>query len=291
MAWYINGARVWDDLQTGNGGQVAIDSHEFEITLKKGPNLIVAEVLSGSQGYQLDCAGSDELAEIRGKGQSFDLELWSASGRMASLHLPVATRNVIPQIGDLYTGDVDDIAKREPAGRLDETTVINNWSLEPDSSKWWKGSADLSGTVWLGSDQKQLVVAIAVRDDIFRPASPISIDSGDSARIAIAGPSADLQLVIPGDGSGVYRRSDKGAWTKILGAEAKVQRVDDATSGMTWYRVAIDRNSLPSIAGGLAINVLVNDDDWGVHKQSEAWYPHIDTANPLGDIWYPFVTP
>jgi len=292
MAWYVNGVKVWDDLESGNGGPVTLSSHQFSLPLKKGANLLVVEVESGSQGYKLVSGGPRELALASGGGRSLDVELSSGQDVLARGHVPVDDRQVIQATPDLTSLSPDALQNLEPAGRLDETTVINDWAKQPDSSKWWKGAGDLSGTIWLGRDTGHLYLAAAIRDDVFQPSSAANIDAGDSLRLAVAGgPNDPLQLGIPGDGSGLYRRSPAGGWRILEGGIAKVDRVDTPDGGVTWYRIAIPRADLPAVSGNLAFNVLVNDNDWGVHKQSEAWFPGIDEANPFADSWYAAVLP
>jgi hypothetical protein len=135
--------------------------------------------------------------------------------------------------------------------------VNNLFMKQPDQTKWYHGAADLSGKVWVRKTAEgNLVVAAAIRDDIDKPKDGIVI------RLA-SGENFKTRLELRSDGANVTRKRDDAA-------------------GITWYEATIASSAFSfQPRERIAVNVLVDDDDWGELKQTAS----ISTSdNPDG--WY-----
>jgi len=296
--WFINGQPVFDDLATGNQGPQSILEHAFDMPLKAGRNLIAVRVLSGSQGWKLFNGGPQELAAAKssatGGGNTLNFQLKRDAAVLARARASVTPRNAVPALGGIaWDGPAADWNAVEPAGVLTEEGIVNEWAKQPDASKWWKGLADLSGQVWLAGDAQHLYVVAAIREGAFHPAANAGeIDRGNSLRVAVAGANGKvLQLAASATGNACFQReAGAAAWTALAtGVTVKAERMDAADGGITWYRLAIDRTLIPDPSGKLAINVMANQSDWGVHKQSDAWFSGIDAAQDSMAPWYQFL--
>jgi hypothetical protein len=253
MAWSVNGKPVFDTLEAGNGGAQTITTHLFDLPLRKGRNLLAVRVLSGSQGFNLTSGGPREVAAARGTadalGDDLALELRSGQVLLARKRVTPIRRYAIPvppaPLGPATANaDLEPLLRPEPVADLSESSIVNELSKQPDSSKWWKGQDDLSASIWLYADDKNLYVLANVRDDTNRP--------GDNFELQVGG----------ADG-------------KVLSFDARTMnaRIDRHDSGplagTTRYLLAVPRDSLPK--GPLAINARVIDDDFGGLKQFAAW--------------------
>jgi hypothetical protein len=249
MAWYVNGKLVYSTIDSGNGGAQAISTHQFNVPVKKGRNLIAVRVQSGSMGFALITGGPEELKAMRSSGNGL------AAGLMLDVEVdgttisrqPVAVRrrHVLANQQSPLASPADLLAN-PPAGDFLEENLENEWARQPDSSRWWKGESDLAGSIWVYADRENLHVYALSRDDTHR--------DGDNLQLMLAGES--------------------GAVTKLdaHGSGAMITRFEEGKfAGRTMYHVAIPRNL---IAGSrIAINARLVDDDWGVTKQTISWYP------------------
>ena len=291
--WFVNGIAVYDDLATGNAGGQSVLEHQFDMPLQAGRNLIAARVLSGSEGWKVFTGGPQEVAArgaSTGEGSALTLELRQNGTVLARARTTVALRHPLAPLGSLaWDGPVAAWESSEADGDFTEVGVVNEWAKQPDATRWWHGPEDLSGSLWLRADEQFVYVIAAVKDDVFHPAPDAAgIDSGDSLRVALAGPDGNaLQIGIPA-GGGAFRRDaspdGKSVWTALPAGDAAVKIARVGETNTTWYRLRLTRRLLPS--DKLAVNALVNDDDFGGHKQSDAWFPGMDAAPaPIGQWW------
>ncbi|MEK6794375.1 MAG: LamG domain-containing protein, partial [Spirochaetota bacterium] len=62
MQWWVNGKPVFDTLEKGNERvDYTVRAYSFKVTLRRGRNIVVARVLSGSAGFVLAAGGPNEL--------------------------------------------------------------------------------------------------------------------------------------------------------------------------------------------------------------------------------------
>ena len=254
MEWYVNGQRVFSTMDLGNNGAVAVLTHLIPVHLKKGPNLFAVRVLSGSGGWKLVSGGPDAVAKARrGLAGISDVAVVELkNGDQLLDHEAVRVEALPPLVpGDEHTA----WSTQAPDGSL--ASVVNFFKAAPDQSHWYHGKTDLSARFWFRArPDGGLLVEAAVLDDIDQP--------GDGIHLLLAS----------GDG-----------WTKRLevasGQPQVTKRRDDATS-TTWYEITVSQQDLGVEAHQpLAINVTVDDDDWGVPKQKGS----MNTSDDPG-TWY-----
>ncbi len=246
MAWFVNGQPVYDTLEQGNGGPQSLLAHQFDMPLRAGKNLIVARVLSGSQGFRLTCGGPQELAAAKtsaGPGDDLSLSLKVGDQTIARQRVALSRRTVLGASPAPFDGPIAALGHDEPAGDLLEGQITNEWAKQPDSSKWYKGPDDLSASVWAYADTRSLQVLVAVRDDTPR--------AGDDVRLSIATPDHAIRTLAASDA--------KAAVTRTAGP-----------GGTMWYRFTIRRTTISSNV--VSINVEVVDDDFGGVKQTARWF-------------------
>ncbi len=257
MAWFVNGKPVFNTLENGNGGSQSLLTHQFDLPLKKGRNLIAVRVLAGSQGFRFMSGGPAELLAARSTGgelgANLSLELRAGESVLARQTLVVARRHVIQPPAAPFDGDIKStlaaLTLTQPAGDFLEQNITNDWAKQPDSSKWWKGDTDLSGSVWVFADTASLYVLVAVNDDVAQ--------SGDNVELKIADESRTSTLI------------------DAKQSAARIDRVESASGGKTYYRFTIDRSKIDGIR--LSINARVIDDDFGVLKQVATWLTWSDS--------------
>jgi len=238
MAWHVNGKKVYDTLDAGNGAGYAITDHIFDVPLKKGKNVVVVQVLSGSQGWKLLVGDPAALRKAQGKTvDRLEVVLSNAAGDPLD-KLSVEPRVLMPLVKPevAWPGKPTDWDVIDADEVLSESTVRNEFAKQPDASKWWKGGGDLSGRVWLRADEKSLFVVVAVRDQ-----SPIAGADGDRVRLKLED-AAEVRLPSP---------------------TAQVFRVKDTS----WYFVRLPRAGVSTIER-LSIEVDDVDDAPGVVKQT-----------------------
>ena len=254
MEWWINGRLVYSTVPNGNNGPYHILSQVFPVHLVKGANLVAVRVLSGSGGWRLVAGGPQAIASARRERSGvFD-------GAIVELHdgqRLLARENVRVELLPSVKAAGADRRWTQMASDGALGPVQNFHDKNPDTAKWYKGPADLSGRIWVRSSSAGgLLIAVAVRDDI-----------------ATAGDKLQLRLAWGDD------------WTQRRelhsGQPPITSRRDEAT-GTTWYEASIARQDLPVAARmPLAIDVVVTDDDWGEPKQQaslaggedpSAWY-------------------
>ncbi len=283
MNWFVNGKSVYSTLDSGNNGAQSILSHQFEAPVKAGPNLIVVRVLSGSQGWRLLAAGPDEVkaeSSAQNAAHAVTLELRKGNSLLSRRSTVIKPRHVVAAPTDhTWTAPASEWASVEPELDIDSRGIVNEFAKEPDSSRWWKGQADLSAAMWLRADRDRLYVVIAVTDDVHRAAGADKVNAGDAALLRLSDGKTLTRIALPAAGgvpliargNEVFRPATAGQ------GELKVERIDRREGGVTWYRLSLARSLVA--AKRLDINAQINDDDFGVHKQSLIHAP-VDPANP-----------
>ncbi len=289
MACYVNGVKALDTLDTGNQGGYSIDDHVFQAKLKKGPNLIAFLVLSGSQGWKLLTGGPAELEkEKMGAGGPPEIKWTLRKDGAAVAHQTSGLRFVqpLPERQKPVQALTAEAWLKEPrTSILDPSAIKNFFEPFPDSSKWYQGENDLSGSLWIGLEPAGLAVVVDVVDDVDHPADKIEnvakSDSVDLALLAEGGKLAVLRVARVAGAVAVTTR--EGA---DLHATATVDRLPNQH---TLYRISIPRTSLSS--GAYYTNLRVNDADGDDLKQTLTWRPGWSENKPDPRMWNPIVLP
>jgi hypothetical protein len=280
MAWYVNGERVFDTLQSGNGGGYAVGDHVFQMPLKRGKNLVMVRVDSGSQGWKILIGAPERMRQLSaGNDAAVTVSLTDSAGS------PIDVRRVnVRPVGMMQAWkpgagawlSASDIGAMQPdAVLLDK--VENNFAKQPDNSKWWHGPSDLSARVFTRALGNDLYVVVAVTDDLHRPAeSAAKIEDGDGIRLQVSGEGGKVAQI---DVTGDLSKPDLAA-TGLGGKPTASVSRDGAT---TLYQVCI-----PNAAGMKArnLNVRVYDADDVVGKQHvDLAYPHEPKSAWLRLVW------
>lgn len=236
MEWFINGRRVYSTMDRGNLAPQHILSHVFKAQLRQGRNLIAVRVNSGSDGFRLVSGGPDEVAAARrersGDRDALVVELLRGDRSLAREPVVVEVLRPVDRLAG--TADWSSQAIDGQSG-----AVTNLFVAQPETTRHYHGEADLSARMWLRQDGDDLVVAVAVRDDVRKP--------GDKVIVRLAsGPLLD-------------KRSETAA----------VQRSRDDGAGLAWYELRVPKARIG--ADRFAIQIEVDDDDWGELKQWAAW--------------------
>ncbi len=250
MAWFANGKKVYDTLEAGNGAGFAITDHVFNLPLKKGKNLLVVQVLSGSQGWKLLIGDPVSIAKAQGTSvDHLDLALVGDNGDPfdrqqvePQLRLPLAALT-FP-----FPGTPADWETLDPDTVLGESAIHNDFAKQPDSSRWWKGASDLSARVWLRAEkdatagqpnQDRLLLVVAVEDDALQ-----------------SGPKGDRIKIVLDDA------------TEVVLTATQAVRVGN----ITWYFANPPRRGTTPTG---TLNLTVIDVDVpGVDKQTATLPPH-----------------
>jgi len=275
MAWYVNGSKVLDTLEAGNGGATA--NHTFELPLKKGRNLIAVEVLSGKYGWVLSFGGPKERQIALTSGNDPDTVAISSQSdgkTLGTLIAPVRLQDVIPALD--ATASVDQLAtwiSMEPLTLLDDSSVKNLWLKEPDTSRWYKGRKDLSATVWVRDSGKALQLYIAVTDDVLVQAtSPSQLAQADSIHVVLADDAGKSLLDLTGGLIGDKPVLSNSVVGVTFAASREVMADKDP---QTLYRFEIPKSILDSKP--FRLNLSISDNDSNFLKQTLE----------LGDIAHP----
>ena len=267
MAWYVNGVKVYDTLDRGNEGGSLAD-HTFALPLKQGRNIVVVQVLSGSQGWSLDFGGPKERSRAVSVGAN-DPDLLAVNlsvvgnvtaRQAASLHI----QEPVPTLGQSPADQYSSWLPLEPLVVLEGDAVKNLFMKEPDSSRWYTGTKDLSGTIWLRDDGKYLQLFAAITDDkLVEAKKPERLAQGDSLRVVLADDAGKKVLDVIG---GLI--ADKPV---LVGGSSSVRltawRQEKAgTDPITCYRLSIPK----SLVGHqpFHLNLSVADNDAGYLKQT-----------------------
>jgi hypothetical protein len=277
MQWTLDGRPVFDDLTNGNGpGYTPLD-HLFDLHLKKGLNLLVCKVLSGSQGFTLAIGSPDEIEGASGTSTRNTAQLTYRFDKSSIVSdvVRIAYLRPVEPLGNLKIDSPLDAWERfVPNIVLGDRNVVNLHFKDPDASLWWKGYSDLSAVAWLRGDASNLYLVIQVTDDINQPAPDASeLSQFDSVALAFCPSDSDqitqYRIGQVGDHVAVVKTNGRGAAAgQVAQSElsADVQRSD----GTTTYRIALSRK----ITGdSFNLNFLINDNDAGTLKQYLEWQP------------------
>jgi hypothetical protein len=254
MEWWINGKRVFSTMDAGNGATSTLLGHVIPIHLQKGPNLFAIRVLSGSGGWKLVSGGPDAIAQARRalSGISDIAVVELKSGDQVLDHEAVRIEPLPP----LLAGDEKTAWNNQaPDGSLG--AVENYFKAAPDQTHWYHGRADLSGRFWFRvRPDGALLIEAAITDDIDKP--------GDAIHVHLAS----------GD--------DWKKRVEISSGQPEVTKRRDEATTTTWYEVIVPPQELGvSPLQLLAINITVDDDDWGELKQRSSMMPGDDPST-----WY-----
>jgi len=241
LEFYVNGKKVLDTLAAGNGGDYVILTHVITIHLNKGDNFLAVRVLSGSGGWKLVSGGPQAVAAARrARAGTVDAAIVELHNGQAMTARESVRLVMLPP---LALASKDTPWDKQPTDATIEH-VGNYFLKQPDQSKWYHGPADLSGKVWLrATSDGGMIIAVAVRDDLDMPKDAIAI------RLA-SGSGWKNRLELRSDrNDGIKRRRDEPTTT-------------------TWYEATIP----PAVFSvqpreKIAINVVIDDDDWGEIKQ------------------------
>ena len=254
MQWVVNGKQVFSTLETGNNGGQSVVEHQWDVPLKAGKNLIVVRVRSGSKGFKLVTGGPEELAAAAqsagGASNAISFELRSGESILARQQVRVSRRPVVQPLGALsWEGPASQWEMVDPQADLGEAEIVNEYSKQPDSTKWWQGEKDLSARMWLRADAEFVYVLIAARDDVQKDV--------DRARAALAFPGG---AIVPAE----LLKSEH------IGAE-------------TWHWLRVARAGETS--NRISLNVQIDDDDFGGLKQTLSWRGPVEGGDT--STWWP----
>ncbi|MDA3799169.1 MAG: hypothetical protein PF692_08830 [Kiritimatiellae bacterium] len=272
MRWYVNGEIVYDTFK-GSGGPLSLDAHPFTLPLKKGRNIIAAQVLSGSAGFKLIFGGEDVRQTVLSGGVPPD----RISAMLLVDDQVVAHQSVgldflpaLPLFNELKGSDqLSKWITREPFAFLDHTTVINFHEAYPDSSRWYQGKEDVSAVAWLRDAGTTLDLMVAVRDDI--DCNPPTNQSVQDASAPFDGVFVELfgEDMLKPIQFWFIRPTQEGT-PQVLeeghmkGAKIDVQQLQNSVDGLrTVYSI-----NFPASSATTAIKVTVFDADVGILKQT-----------------------
>lgn len=204
MRWHVNGKPVYDTLESGNRGPVALSAHTFDLPLEQGHNVIAVQVLSGSAGFRLVFGGEGDIATVESGGvhpDRIEATLKTADRVLATQTLPIIYQTTLPGFAELdRDAPLADWLQREPAVVLGEGQIKNFHEAYPDQSRWYAGAADLSAVMWVRDAGQTIDIVVAVRDDADGKATndaaaKTDILEGDALHLSIASLHSEKQPV------------------------------------------------------------------------------------------------
>ena len=265
MAWYCNGQRVFDTLTTGNNGASDRLKYTFDLPLKAGNNIIGCVVLSGSGGWSVTYGTEKEIAITNSGGIDPDrlvCKLVKDGKQLTEQVIPLdIERPVLTRTG--LGADINAWQLTEPVAVLDSLSVTNLFEKFPDSSKWYKGETDISGTVWVNSQDDKVTFAVGVRDDKFNAsASAEKLADGDSIELRLTDDAGKTLLQIA---CGLINDKPvmKQTGTNVAGVQATISSHDD----LTFYCITVPRSLVGNLPAKLAVKLLDND-GYGLKQQA-----------------------
>ncbi|MEM6332189.1 MAG: LamG-like jellyroll fold domain-containing protein [Planctomycetota bacterium] len=176
MAWSVNGEPAYSTLETGNGGSVSPDSHVFALPLRQGWNEVACRVLSGSAGWSFAVAGPDRLPSV----VNADRPSRRVLAELVDTNGGAIASAVVPWMNERpLVASPDEFAV--PLLAIGESDIVNDYVELPDASLWYSGSADLSGHLWVTSDDEHLIAKALFADDVHRAdgdAVSVRVDAG-----------------------------------------------------------------------------------------------------------------
>ena len=188
MEWFVNGQPAFDDLATGNGPGYSMFDHPFKINLKKGRNLLVCRVLSGSQGFTLAMGGAAQLerASEGAPKNAIQLKYTYHGANTVNQSLDLSFQRAVEPLGELtFDSPMEAWESFAPDVILDDHNLVNLHFKDPDSTLWWKGYNDLSAVAWLRADKENLYLLVKVTDDKHRAGTlAAKLNEFDSLQLA-----------------------------------------------------------------------------------------------------------
>ena len=258
MAWYLNGHKVYDTLESGDKGSLA--DQPFDLPLRQGRNVLAVLVLSGSGGWDIEWGGPRErgLALTNSAPDKLTATLTANGVTLAQQEVPLELAAPIAPIEkatDSYAG----WQPLEPLAVLGGEEVTNFWVQEPDQSRWYGGDKDLSAQVWLRDDGANLQLFVAARDDKLVEAQSVAdLSKSDALRLVLSGPNGTLAEVRAGLVAGRAQITGKTA-----GIAAQVTRDENAPGGAaTLYRLTIPKALAGQTPFRLSLTLGDNDSDF-----------------------------
>lgn len=268
MAWYVNGKKIYDTLKEGNQHGTLAD-HKFTLPLKAGKNTLAVGVLSGSYGWKVEIGGPKErgLAETAGTDPDrLVLSLRSGGeGVEARKIVPLPIRSALAPLKE--PGSLDDLKTwlaLDPVAELDDSAVTNEWDKEPDQSRWYKGTDDLSALAWLRPQGGKLHLAVAVRDDkMAPPASGDEIGTRDGLRVVLAD---ETGKVISDTSAGLVAGQAVLAGDTKDAAATIIRNENTAEGPVTFYHLTLPKSLVGTKP--FRLNLAVSDADENFPKQT-----------------------
>lgn len=185
MAWWGNGEPVYDTMKGGNKAGLMATAHAFDLPLRAGWNTVAVRVLSGRGGWKLTAAGPATLAMMlrpESPPDRVELTLRDVDGAtLTSAFVPVLPMSVA---GDARKTDT---ASHPPIASIGEQHVTNLHEAHPDSNRWYGGSKDLSGYIWLFTRDGQVDAVLDITDDR-------RVASADTVSLAIETDAGDVNI-------------------------------------------------------------------------------------------------
>jgi len=268
MAWYVNGQKVYDTLEKGNqAGTLA--SHTFSLPLKAGRNTIAVVVLSGKGAWELQFGGPKERQIAVSGGNDPDhleVKLMAGGQFLARQVIPLRLNEAIPALGAVPpSAPLASWMTLEPLTELGSEAVKNLWLKEPDSSRWYKGTSDLSARVWLRDGGAMLHFCVAVADDKHvRPASAQDLKTGDHLRLVVADdagkPLADFTGALVG-AQAVAACAEQG-----FGFDASRSEAAGKQPAVTFYHITMPKHVVGNRP--FFVNLSIADYDADYLKQT-----------------------
>lgn len=274
MEWYVNGEKVYDTMQAGNGSGYALTDHTFGINLKKGKNLLAVRVLSGSGGWKLVCGGPAELEAARsgGMNRSVSFSLLENGAPIVTQAAGIELSTPVMRVPGDFWRDGAKLTQGRPFAVLSEESLHNLHEKQPDKSMWWQGESDLSARLRLACDADYLYLQMEVTDDVRRhPERKDQMWKSDSLQIGLApdkdGSMQEFCIGMVGGKVCIYKHGKEGALKEGEVTDSSLIRAEitEGKDGQAIYRVAMSRRLLTG--NQTLFNVLVNDDDAGYRKQ------------------------
>ncbi|MBI2191569.1 MAG: PQQ-binding-like beta-propeller repeat protein [Planctomycetes bacterium] len=167
-------------------------------------------------------------------------------------------------------GELTDAWRQDQSARLDRPGFISRVQEGGESPRFWRGRSDLSGTLYLGWDEKNLYIAVEVSDDVSQSFSSDSpVWKGDGLMIAIDPDN---------DGGYGYDGRDYVFTQALMNKPPNDQNDDDEPEGQyavrhkpdgtgTIYESAIPWSYVnrisPRPGSRFGFNIYVTDDDTG----------------------------
>ncbi len=296
MQCYINGKEVYSTMKHGNEATQTIGAHVFNLPLKKGNNLIAVKVLSGLGGWKLLFGNPEELQSLQNKIPDNIKFVLSTKSKIIEEDKTLVKfiKALKPLEAHLKDSPPETWDNEAPTAILKDKGVYNFFDKFPDVSKWWKGEKDVSATIWLKADERNVYLMVKVQDDKrFNSSTVDSLMNSDNIIVGIADNNLKKasNYIIGSVGKNTEVRKFTGAdltGTTISDKQISANIIQSSNTQFTYYKIIIPTTLFPGKSG--YINLLVNDSDWGQRKQYISWNPGIGNVTNM-TLWEKIVLP